>query len=170
MPKFNLRACTILAAESSSAQYWPALCVERGEFTAPFLVCPATCGVTWVLLTYWSCASRQTRRLKMLWGSGPKEKYLTTACTTHGSLLERPCLSASCASLRWMFCLKNDNNSVSSSVIARPEAAAILQKRAPKTTRGHMISPWGGGMLGNFQQNSRILILSVYSLSNVCNK
>ncbi len=42
-------------------------------------------------------------------------------------------------------------------------------QRECKTTRGHVISPWGGGMLGNFQQNSRILILSVYSLSNVCN-
>ncbi len=77
----------------------------------------STCGVTWVLLTYWSCARRQTSLLNMLWGSGPKEKYLTTACITRGSLLERPCLSASSASFRWMFCLKNDNNSVSSRVI-----------------------------------------------------
>ncbi len=48
----------------------------------------AWCGVTWVLLTYWSCARCQTSLLKMLWGSSPKEKYLTTACTTRGSLLE----------------------------------------------------------------------------------
>ena len=82
----------------------------------------------------------------MLWGSGPKEKYLTMACTTRGSLLERPCLSASSTSFLWMFCLKNDNNSVSSRVIKCCAAAAIFfQERAPKTTRGHMISPWGGG-------------------------
>ncbi len=31
----------------------------------------------------------------------------------------------------------------------------------------HMTSPWGEGMLGNCQQNSRILILSIYSLSNI---
>ncbi len=43
---------------------------------------PLFCGVTWVLLTYWSCARRQTSLLKMLWGSGPKEKYLTMAYTT----------------------------------------------------------------------------------------
>ncbi len=37
-----------------------------------------------------------------------------------------------------------------------------------RTTRGHVTAP-GGGMLGNFQQNSRILILCIYSLSNICN-
>ncbi len=50
-----------------------------------------------------------------------------------------------------------------------PFHSGHFEKRAPKTTRGHVIGPWGGGMLGNFQQNSRILILSIYSLSNVCN-
>ncbi len=61
---------------------WKGVRGGGGPTTGVFLIC----GVTWVLLTYWSCASRQTRRLKMLWGSGPKEKYLTTACTTLGSL------------------------------------------------------------------------------------
>ncbi len=29
--------------------------------------------------------------------------------------------------------------------------------------------PLGGGMLGNYQQNSKIVILCIYSLSNVYN-
>ncbi len=46
--------------------------------------------------------------------------------------------------------------------------AAMTVKERGRTTRGHVISPWGGeGMLGKFQQNSRILILCIYSLSNV---
>ncbi len=33
-----------------------------------------------------------------------------------------------------------------------------------------MITPWGGGgMLGNYQQNSDIVILCIYFLSNVYN-
>ncbi len=47
--------------------------------------------------------------------------------------LKRPCLSASSASFLWMFCLKNDNNSVSSRVIKRCAAAAIFfRKEHPK--------------------------------------
>ncbi len=49
----------------------------------------------------------------------------------------------------------------------RPSGSHDSQREC-KTTRGHVISPWGGGMLGNIQQNSTKLILSIYSLSNVC--
>ncbi len=40
-------------------------------------------------------------------------------------------------------------------------------KERARTTRGHVITPWGGVMLGKFQQNSRILILCIYFLSNI---
>ncbi len=35
--------------------------------------------------------------------------------------------------------------------------------------KGHVITPGGEGMLGNYQQNSRILILYIYFLSNIYN-
>ncbi len=45
-------------------------------------------------------------------------------------------------------------------------AAAILGKENLKGSRDH---PMGGGMLGNYQQNSRIVIFYIYFLSNICN-
>ncbi len=42
-------------------------------------------------------------------------------------------------------------------------------KREHQNYKGSRDQPLGGGMLGNYQQNSRILILSIYSLSNVYN-
>ncbi len=61
--------------------------------------------------------------------------------------------------------------SISSRVIWRTPVLfnTMIVKERARTTRGHVISPWGEGMLGNFQQNSRILILCIYSLSNVYN-
>ena len=40
------------------------------------------------------------------------------------------------------------------------------QRESTRTTKGHVITA-GGGMLGNIQQNSTKLILSIYFLSNV---
>ncbi len=126
-----------------------------------------SCGVTCILLTYWSCASLHTSWLNVWLGKAPKEKYRTTAWTTLGSLLERPCVLASTINFRWMFCLKKLKSSVSSTVMFLSMAAIL--RREHQNHRGHVITPWGEGMLGNYQQNSTKLILSIYSLSNVCN-
>ncbi len=40
-------------------------------------------------------------------------------------------------------------------------------QRESQNHKGSHDHPVGGGMLGNCQQNSRILILSIYSLSNI---
>ena len=65
-----------------------------------------------------------------------------------------------------MFCLMKEINLISCGVIVHDPAAAILGKENLKGSRDH---PMGGGMLGNYQQNSRIVILYIYSLSNVYN-
>ncbi len=77
--------------------------------------------------------------------AGPKLKYLTTACTTQGSVHALPCAAASSANFLTMFCLKNPNNSISSTLIALGWLVAILKR---KTSRGHVIMwyPHGGGM------------------------
>ncbi len=92
-------------------------------------------------------------------------KYLTTACTTQGSVCALPCAAASSANFLTMFCLKTPNSSISSTVIARGWLAAIMKR---KTSRGHMImwSPHGGRNAGQSQQNSDIVLLCVYFLSN----
>ena len=130
--------------ESNKSEDWSFLCLR------------STCGVTWVLLTYWSCARRQTSLLKMLWGSGPKEKYLTTACTTRGSLLERPCLSASSASFLWMFCLKNDHHYYQMLCCSRH----LFRKERPKPQ----------GVVGPYNRMSVLFSIILHTIRIMLNK
>ncbi len=70
-----------------------------------------------------------------------------------------------------MFCLKKASISLSSwpkFCGYAPPVAMTVAKRA-QNHKGSHDQPLGGGMLGNNQQNSTKLILSIYSLSNVCN-
>ncbi len=63
-----------------------------------------------------------------------------------------------------MFCLRKDNSSISSTVMSCGAAATIFEKENLEGSRDH---PIGGGMLGNYQQNSNIVLLCIYSLSNI---
>ncbi len=65
-----------------------------------------------------------------------------------------------------MFCLIKEINSISCVVIAHDPADAIFEKENLKQSRDH---PMGEGMLGNYQQNSDIVILCIYFLSNIIN-
>ncbi len=68
-----------------------------------------------------------------------------------------------------IFCLRKLNSSSSVWVMILCPAAAILEERERENLQGHVTTPGGEGMLGNYQQNSTKLILSIYSLSNICN-
>ncbi len=141
-------------------------CSPRNEF-APL------CGVTGEPLTdHWPLATAHTRRSKPWWEVGPKLKWALTACSTRGWVWGSCWWWASQANLRAMFCLRKLMMSRSSWLklgMYAPPAAMTVKERAPEPQGVTWSAPGGGGMLGNYQQNSRILILSIYSLSNVYN-
>ncbi len=134
------------------------------------LVC---CGVTCEPLTdYWPWATRRTSLSKLRWDVGPRLKCWMTALSTWGCVLASPWARASISNFLATFWCRKLSRYISSGVIGWtcPGLAAMTVKERGKTSKGHMTSPGGGGgMLGNFQQNSRILILYIYSLSNVYN-
>ncbi len=125
------------------------------------------CGVTGEPLTgYCPWATAQTRWSKLRCEVGPKLKCWITALNTLGWVLGSPYLWDSISSFWAIFWCRKLKTSTSSGVI-NLWADAMLKRESTRTTRGYVITPWGGGMLGKFQQNSRILILCIYSLSNV---
>ena len=153
----------------------------RNKWRAPFevlnfclakvILCPLVeCGVTWEPLTYCPWAIFQTNRSKFLLDAGPKLKWVMTALSTRGWVLASPWVVASISSLHTMFCLRKDNKSVSSAVITCPGPMLVaMTERERENLKGSCDHPRGEGMLGNYQQNSRIVILCIYSLSNIYN-
>ncbi len=126
------------------------------------------CGVTWEPLTYCPLAILHTRRSKFLFEVGPKLKYVITARMTRGCILAKPCAAASTSNFWTIFCLKKDKRSISSAVITWDVGvlAVIFEK---ENLKGSCDQPRGEGILGNYQQNSDIVLLCIYSLSNVYN-
>ncbi len=86
------------------------------------------------------CESLHTSRLKNWWGTGPRLKYLTTACTTLGSVFGRPCCEASSQIFLKMFWHRKDSNSISSYVMFL-SLVAILKKENLQGSCDHVIPP-----------------------------
>ena len=125
------------------------------------------CGVTWEPLTvYCPWATAQMRRSKFRCEVGPRLKCWITALKTLGWVLGNPWVWDSISNFQAMFWnSRHPLLQVWSTFVQMPWQS----KREAEPQGVTWSAPGGGGMLGNFQQNSRILILSVYSLSNVCN-
>ena len=96
-------------------------------------------------LFYWSWAIAHTSRSKFWWLVGPKLKWATVACTTRGWVLGLPCWWASRANLRAMFWCRKLKMSVSSWVIGCTLVLFDAMTKRARTTRGHVITPWGEG-------------------------
>ncbi len=105
------------------------------------------CGVTCKPLTYcWLCAMRHMSLSKLRLLAAPKLKWSIMALRTRGWVLASPWVCASIASFQAMFWHRKLRRSISSGVIGWGIClmlAAMTVKESARTTKGHMITPWG---------------------------
>ncbi len=155
---------------SSPCVWNKSICADVGSLRSLALrqsISTPNCGVTWEPLTYCPWAILQTSRSKFWFGAGPKLKYRTTDWTTWGCVLGNANFTDSNSNFRAIICFKKDRRSISSTVMYCLLAAIFVKER--ENLKGSHDHPMGGGMLGNYQQNSDIVLLCIYFLSNVYN-
>ncbi len=98
------------------------------------------------LTNYWPWATCHTSLSKLRWDTGPRLKCWITALSTWGCVLASPWAWASNSNFLAMFWRRKLSKSISSGVIGcwtHPGLATMTVKESMKTTKGHMISPWG---------------------------
>ncbi len=87
------------------------------------------------------------------------------AAMTSRSLLSLPCFEASSHNFLMIFCFKKLINSMSA-VVVYLWLVATLKKENLKGSCDHMIPLWGEECRLKSQQNSDIVLLCIYILSN----